>query len=538
MALTYYKHKNGTTYVYESVSYWDKDKKQSRSKRTCIGKLDEDGNIVYSDRFTKDVPEVIPQPKRGPVPAVHTRRLFYGATYLLDQIGEKLGITADLKSCFPSQWRMILSIAYFLILEDTGALLRFEKWGNLHRHPYGEDIPSQRSSELFQSIGEEEKNRFFHLQGKRRIESEFLAYDTTTISSYSETLKQVQYGKNKENDRLPQFNLALVYGQETNLPYYYRKLAGNIPDVSTLKTLLADLDDLGFDKLKVVLDRGFYSEANINALYKDHLKFLLSASTSLNFIKRALDEVYDDLDLYQYYDENHRLYATTVQTQWDYTEDRPYKKDTVTGKRRIYVHLYYNAEKAAADRAALEDHITSLWHELAEERALPEHDNQYKKYFIVRDMPTRGREITVKDDAVRKARRYYGYFALISNVKMDAITALETYRNRDLAEKAFGNLKDKLNLRRALASSEQGLNGKLFVSFVALIYLSYIKQQMQTNNVYSNYTMQQVFDKLDVIECFENPGDALRVGEVLKKQRDLYIALGVEPPKPYADSSL
>ena len=331
---------------------------------------------------------------------------------------------------------------------------------------------------------------------------------------------------------------ALVYGQETNLPYYYRKLAGNIPDVSTLKTLLADLDDLGFDKLKVVLDRGFYSEANINALYKNHLKFLLSASTSLNFVKKALDEVYDDLDLYQYYDETHHLYATTVTTQWDYTEERPYKRDTITAKCRIYVHLFYNAEKAAADRAAFEDHITSLWHELTEEKDVSEHDNQYKKYFIIRDMLTRGRVIIVKDDAVRKARRYYGYFAIISNVKMDAITALETYRNRDLAEKVFGNLKDKLNLRRALASSEQGLNGKLFVAFVALIYLSYIKQQMQVNNLYSNYTMQKVFDKLDVIECFENPGDALRVGEVLKKQRDLYEALGVEPQTPYQESSL
>ena len=46
---------------------------------------------------------------------------------------------------------------------------------------------------------------------------------------------------------------------------------------------------------------------------------------------------------------------------------------------------------------------------------------------------------------------------------MDAITALETYRNRDLVEKAFGNLKEKLNLRRALVSSETGLSGKLFV---------------------------------------------------------------------------
>ncbi|MDO4805253.1 MAG: hypothetical protein Q4A32_10595, partial [Lachnospiraceae bacterium] len=35
-----YNKSNGTTYVYESESYWDKDKKQPRSKRKLIGKLD------------------------------------------------------------------------------------------------------------------------------------------------------------------------------------------------------------------------------------------------------------------------------------------------------------------------------------------------------------------------------------------------------------------------------------------------------------------------------------------------------------------
>ena len=50
------KHKNkrtGVTYVYESESYWDKEKKQPRSKRTLIGKLDEATG------------EVIPTGKRG-----------------------------------------------------------------------------------------------------------------------------------------------------------------------------------------------------------------------------------------------------------------------------------------------------------------------------------------------------------------------------------------------------------------------------------------------------------------------------------------
>ena len=42
-----YNKTNGTTYVYDSVSYWDKDKKQPRSKRKLIGKIDPDtGEIV------------------------------------------------------------------------------------------------------------------------------------------------------------------------------------------------------------------------------------------------------------------------------------------------------------------------------------------------------------------------------------------------------------------------------------------------------------------------------------------------------------
>ena len=540
MARVFVKNKsNGTTYVYESDNYWDREKKQSRSRRVCVGKLDDAGNFVPSARFSKPVPESIAiAPKRGPVPAVHTRRLFYGATYLLDQIGLKLGIIADLKECFPGSYRQMLSIVYYLILEDNASMMRFEKWGETHRHPFGENIPSQRSSELFQSITDETRHHFFVLQGKRRLDKEYLAYDISTISSYSQCLKQVVYGKNKEHDKLPQLNLALVFGQESNLPFYYRKLSGNIPDVVTLKTLLADLAVLGFNKLSLVLDRGFYSEPNINALFRDHMKFILAASTSLKLIRRELDKVKDELDSYANYNENQHIYAMTVTSEWDYTQERPYKGDVLEEKRRIYIHLYFNAEKAAADRTILEDKITALRHELLDGKRVPEHEAQYKKYFIEKETPIRGRSVTVNDDVVRKARTYYGYFALVSNAKMDAITALETYRNRDLVEKAFGNLKERLNLRRTLVSSETSLSGKLFVEFVALIYLSYIKKQMQGNNLFKDYTMQQVLDKLDVIECFENPGDKLRVGEVLSKQHQLYLDLGVNPPAPYAETSL
>lgn len=523
--------RSGITYAYKSVSYWDKKKQQSRSKRTLIGRVDkETGEIVPTDGRGRKKEKAYELAKRGPAPTTETSRCFYGATYLFDTIGDKLGITDDLKQCLPNTYKQIFSIAYYLILEDNNPLFRFEKWSDLHKHPYGKNITSQRSSELFASITEEVKEKFFRLQGKRRIEKEFWAYDTTSISSYSEHLRQVQYGKNKENDPLPQINIAMVFGEESNLPFYYRKLAGNIPDSKTIKNLLADLDILGFSKVKLVMDRGFYSEDNINGLYKEHLKFLLSVKMSLAFIRKELDAIYDGFRTFEHYSEKYELYTHTVQTMWDYTQERPYKGDTIADTRRIYIHYYYNIDNAAEDEKAFDKKLIALRRELESGKLVPEHENQYKKYFETKTTPKRGTQVIVKEDAVMKAKRYYGFFALISNEKMDSITALEIYRNKDIVEKAFGNLKERLNMRRTLVSSEQSLDGKLFVEFVALIYLSYIKKQMQVNDLFKSYTLQSALDKLDVIECFEQPGQKLRVGEILEKQKELYINLGIDPP--------
>ncbi len=219
-----------------------------------------------------------------------------------------------------------------------------------------------------------------------------------------------------------------------------------------------------------------------------------------------------------------------MQAQWQYTQHRPYKGDTQTEHRRIYIHYYYNIDKAAEDEKAFDRKLIRLRHELESGKRIPEHESFYKKYFEMKSTPKRGTKVTIKEEAVVGAKRYYGFFALMTNETMDAITALELYRNKDVVEKAFGNLKERLNMRRTLVSSEQSLDGKIFVEFVALIYLSYIKKQMQETDLFKNYTMQRALDKLDVIECFEAPGQKLRVGELLEKQKEIYISLGVNPP--------
>ena len=372
VAIVYQTDKrSGITYAYRSVSYWDKEKKQSRARRTLIGRVDSvTGEIVPTDgRNRKNRDGAVPEIRALPTPPkVH--RSFYGATYLLDAIGETLGITHDLQQCFPDTYQQILSIAYYLILEDSTPLYRFEKWGSLHKHPYGNPITSQRSSELFASITEADKHRFFTLQGKRRLGQEFWAYDTTTLSSYSETLRQVQYGHNKEHDHLPQLKLALVFGQESNLPFYYRKLAGNIVDSKNYSSFA-----LGSGVPRTLEDKvghgiaGCYSETPINNLFRDHVKFLVSVKMSLSFIRTELDAIYDTVRNFEQYNEDYELYCQTVSNHLELHAETPYKGDKLREPRRLYIHYYYNIARAAEEEQAFDRRLLALKRELENRRA-------------------------------------------------------------------------------------------------------------------------------------------------------------------------
>ena len=131
---------------------------------------------------------------------------------------------------------------------------------------------------------------------------------------------------------------------------------------------------------------------------------------------------------------------------------------------------------------------------------------------------------------MREAARNYGYFALLSNEVSDPFEALSLYRSKDIVENGFGNLKERLNFRRMQVSSELSLNGKLFVEFLALIYMSYVKKQMQNASLFDKWTLQSLLDELDTIELFEAPGHGRLLGEITEKQKQLYVSLGVDPP--------
>lgn len=371
---------------------------------------------------------------------------------------------------------------------------------------------------------------YFKRQAQRHGSKEYLAFDTTSISSFSQLIKLAKYGKNKEGDALPQLNLALLYGRQSMMPVYYRKLPGNISDVKTIENLLKDIDFLELKKLRFIMDRGFYSERNINDMMKRHHKFLIGVKTSLKIVRGRLDAIRDNFVTRFHYNSELKLYVQTFTEEWNYTEERPRNGDTVSSKKRVYVHYYYNDQKATDDKARFNNMLDKLEANLVNGRRDTADEKLYKKYFTIHETPIRGTTYSFKEDAIRDAEKNFGYFVLMSNEVKDPALALRIYRSKDLIEKSFGNMKDRLGMRRMSVASEENFEGKLFVQFIALSIMSYIKKSMDDNGLFKNYTMQSLLDELDVIEYYQQPGKAHHLSEITDKQRKLYEYMNVRCP--------
>jgi len=182
---------NGVVYVYEDHPFWNSEKQQTRHKRVYIGKKNSDGVFVPNASYLKRLSAGAAPSSEG-VSAPFQRR-FAGVSHLLDQISSLSMISADLQVCFPKDHRAILSLAYYLVSESEAPMYRFGHWARSHTHPYDGELTSQRISEVFSRISYDGVMRFLAMQRARYGDKEHLVYDITSISSYSELLRQVCY---------------------------------------------------------------------------------------------------------------------------------------------------------------------------------------------------------------------------------------------------------------------------------------------------------------------------------------------------------
>ncbi len=129
---------------------------------------------------------------------------------------------------------------------------------------------------------------FFRLWSKKTSEREYVAYDITSVAFYLEQNEFVRYGCNQEGEPLKPMHLSIVYG----------RIPSSLADVTSLTNCLDSFDKLNFPKLHLVMERGFYSQSNIDELVSRGHKFTMDVEGVKGWIDEA-NNVVQGLDEYR-----------------------------------------------------------------------------------------------------------------------------------------------------------------------------------------------------------------------------------------------
>lgn len=404
-ALVNVTQKNGDIYVMERQSVYDPEKKYYRiiSSR-LVAKIPKGGKNPVPTRPKRPKGSKFEQKSKK----LSATRMHVGMMDIIQHIGSVSGIDdAVYMSTDTATAQKIISLARYLLATNGQTLPGIQTWQFNHPLPYAGGISEDVYHDLFVNIGLDEslQQNFFRERCSLLGEHDAIAYDSSAVSTYSGRQNEARYGYNKAGDSLRTIKLLTLYSIESRQPVAFTKQPGNLPDVITIGNALAQLSVLGVKSAGIVTDNGYYSEASLSEMLQKGFGFITLVKTSIRWVRPEIDRHMDDLNTISStcpFDVS--THGITIMLMHDFEKTRIYATETF--RRRIYLHIYFNAARQAEDRTAFETDLMELRGLLesgVDIGELPERSQEkVRKYMSVR---TRGSKTTVSfnDRACREA---------------------------------------------------------------------------------------------------------------------------------------
>ena len=272
--------------------------------------------------------------------------------------------------------------------------------------------------------------------------------------------------------------------------------------------------------LNYVMDKGFYSKKNIDCLVAMKQKFTVSVPMSNKWVQLAIDDIHEDIHGPQGYQriDNETLYVHTRLYPWG------------EKNRRCYLHLYYNAYARAAAVDRFSEELVGYKAELESGNLIKEHSKAYSRFFVIKTTPKRGTKISYNNEAVSQyIKRYAGFQAIMSSAIKDPVETLQIYRDKDVVEKCFDDLKNQLDMKRLRMHSSAAVNGRLFVQFIALIYISALRKEMRASGLIKQYTVRELLQEMETLTKITYTGKYGHIiTELTKQQKEILGCLNIE----------
>jgi len=538
------KQKNGSIYVYERVSLYDKEKGFyiSKNERLLGKQVNGSDEIVATRAKNKKTDKAQNVTENNKIITATKKRI--GTSAIINHIGKSSGIDDDIyASCDKATAQKIIFLARYYLQSDGEATSHIEKWQLIHSmEPYGYPISEDTAHNLFKQIGSDESisqsvffNRTMHLD-----EDNVLAYDSTTISTYGLNHNRARYGYNKDGDGLETDKMFTFYSMSNRQPVCYTTVPGNIPDVIAIENAIKQLSVLGLQGSEVVTDCGFYSEDNLSNLFQSSFNFITRASHNIKWIRSEIDKVLQKLeDTGNMSPEESGTYGVTVCLTHEFTKKRKYAShknglvvgDKKTFSRRVYLHIFSNDVNRIKKNRALDDELNKLRNEYMEGQREFKSSAQklIDQFLIIKEKRNGSVEITFNTKAIRENKKYNGIFVLISNKEKETFSALRKFRKREWIEDFFEEYKQRIGSKKYRVWDDLVMDGKKLVQFVALCYYEYLSKELKIlkttlgfengdhdrdlkenlnkekklKSWLENTSMQEIFEWFDAIEKFD-----------------------------------
>ena len=465
------------------TGYDPKTQKTKTLSTRLLGKILAGSTEMIPTRPKKKRSEVI----EAPVQAV---RPHVGLQKILEWAGHESGIDADLQRSFEIGDALKLSsIARYWVATDGDTLPRMESWQVMNPLPYGHPITQDVYGKLFASVGRNESGvqSYFQCRGQRVLSTGLnLALDTTTFSTYSKNQIEARQGFNKDGDGLDTIKLLVLYSVENRQPVAFSKQPGNIPDKIWLANALRQLDMLDLASPVIVADNGFYSQDNMTHFAREHTKFLMLANSTDKWVRSEIDAAREELGHFRNvcpFDvdvsgvmrrRQHGFSIVRKRTRGNFEAG-----ETESFTRRLYVHVFHKPEAAPIQERRLRESLFSLKKDLEDgvEEFRPAAQKQIDSYLTVK-RTAKGVKVDFKMDGIEEAKRYWGYFVLVSNEIKDPFDALKAYRSREKIEELFATYKDSFDGRKPRTWYPENLYGRQFAQFVGLGYHCFLAKRI------------------------------------------------------------
>ena len=561
--------RKGHTYVEAYRNEWDPEKKRSRiAQRKYVGGLDTttgrvrlgkkylsenpqyEGKILYYEdkQLVERTPEEVQEELDKRVPSPLNDVVSYGASAACWLVAQQSGMLEDLKKTFGAEVGAdLLRLAVYQYL-DGGSMDCFEQWASQHWLPKARTFSGQRISEMLSKIIHQDITSYLKLRNHRCVEHfnkvktqaeelkkpgprfRYLALDSTALSTYSVTISSAAYGYAKQNPELRQVNFTLGVDYLNGDVCYAYESEGSITDKSVYPHLMMDLHHNGYNlqDTVIVTDRGYQSICNIQRLLDIEINYVCGVPLTEESVKQLFERYKSSLSNPAFLNGRLKVAARTSKELWE--------KATDSGPLHLStsLHLYKYPELAAQQAISLHQKIEEVLEKKNSGEKLHSADRSRVRNYIVEN----NKNVWVKNiKGLEEFLTRAGCFAIRTNCIEDPFECLAVYKQRQIVETAFRQMK-VLNGNNRLRCTERTYVGKLLLFVIAqslrMRMLYTVKENEQRLDLdLPGDSLDKAMAMLKGIMAIRPPSKAVWAGRpISKKARDILELLGINNKFP------